>query len=1019
MSFRTNYPFDFCLLNSKEEDVFYLEDKVEGVTLKVTNQLKASMQFSASGEKADANNYHFALKFRPDVLSDRKKGEQAVGEWKISDAVPDAQGCSVLYMLFAGAAPLICESKSSIEIKFLVDINGSKGSRTTNVELLGKNISAGDIQLEDSNRQINWTLINHRGKSGLPLQLSFKDADTILNDGVTRNSLSLRISNTNKSDADGDKAIEFNENSRILFFFDPNQNSTASALANADAVQRIGIEEKSPSGSVHFNVVPPSGQEALPVWRFMVADSAGLRLLPMISGGSGTGVLTRPIPAQIKVTNARAGKLTSKADNCVNGRLVTEGDLLFTVDNQKIFVPITGKFIQTIDKDKFAVDKLLDGYCQVGYIKSFLGVQNDRAADMPDNITYVDFLFTNIITNYITGKTRLSVRLENIPGYWDETFVLHIDKQPMIFQDQNVGIGTNTPAQKLQITVNKSGLNFPLLLSNLNGTEGNGNAVGLGFINEANGNWVKSAIVHERVAGYGVGSLKFLVNNDVNSNSVTLADARMTIASNGNVGVNTTSPQINLDVKGTLGVKNDAAWDHMMIHHDGATGYVDAGGAENGLALRVGNTNSGIYGQQPYPEIMRLLPSGNVGIGTANPSRKLQVEGDLQASNFFIKGTHLAYDSQHAVINWGSQSTGNLYFRTLRSQGNINDYRDLAVITSDGRMGVNTNSPQQTLDVIGGIGIRNDAAWDHMMMHHDGATGYIDAGGAENGLAFRVGDTNSGSYWQQGYNEAMRLKANGHVIINGRLGIGNPNPEFPIDVNSWNNVTMQKGFWFLMDGACRDSHNTYSNSVSIRASQGMYCNAYYCFSDERIKEEIVTVDSQAALELLNKLVVKNYYYKDYVAQGSGLKRGFVAQEVEKNIPEAVSITKDFTPNIYSLPEKVVRVNGLLTISLKKAHELSTGDRVRIITEGNGVQDVHVNVADELNFTVNDWTFSEERLFIYGKEVDDFRTLDYDYIFCTGISAIQALSKQVDTLTQQLRQQENRLERLEALVARPD
>jgi hypothetical protein len=1017
MGFRTNYPFDFCLLNSKEEDLFYLEDKVEGVTLKITNQLAAPIQLNMLGAKPDASNYHFALKFRPEVLNDNKKEEQAFGDWKISGAVIDAQGCSTIYLLYAGATPVVCESKGNIDIKFLVDINGSKGSRTTNVELLGKNITAGDVLFEDSVRQINWTLINHRGKSGLPLQLSFKDADTILNDGTSRNSLRLRISNTNKSDADMDKAIEFTENSKIIFFFDPNQNSTAAALANADAIQRIIVKEDAPFDT-HFKGASPSGQEPLPVWTFTVADNAGLLLLPMINS-SDTGLLTRPIPAQIKVSNVSTGVLTSKSENCVNGRLVNEGELLFTIDDRKVYVPITGKFIQTIDKDRFAVGNIIKRDSQIGYIKSSLGVLNDKAAGLPDSITFIDFSFNNIITNYITGKTRLSVRLENIPGYWDETFVLHIDKQPMVFQDQNVGIGTNNPAQKLEITVNNNGLNIPLLLSNLNGTAGNGNAVGVGFINEAEGSWVKAAIVHERLGSYGTGSLKFLVNSAGNTTPATLADARMTITSNGDIGIGTTNPspgrklevngnlqasscfikgshlvydnqhatidwgsqstgnlyfrtlqnqgnpdvyrdlavitsegrmgintvepQQTLDVVGSIGIRNAAAWDHMTIHHDGTTGYVSAGGAENGLALRVGNTNSGSYGQQPYPEIMRLLPNGNVGIGTTDPRKKLQVDGDLQAGNYFIKGTHLVYDSYDAVIDWGNQSTGNLYFRTLANQGDPNGYRDLAIITSGG-----------------------------------------------------------------------------NLLVNGRIGIGNHNPEYPLHIDSWNFAHMTQGFWFLMqEHGCRTSGGTYDNSVAIKVSTAMYSQAYYCYSDERIKEEITTADGAQSLALLNKLVVKNYYYKDFITHGPELKKGFIAQEVEKIIPEAVVKNKDFAPGIYAVPANATLADGLLTISLKKAHELSTGDRVRIITEGNGVQDIVVDVRDELTFTVGEWAFSEEHLFIYGKEVDDFRTLDYDYVFCTGISAIQELSKQVDTLTQQLRQQEARLQRLEALLSKAE
>ena len=1023
MSFRANYPFDFYLLNSRDEDVFYLEDKVEGVTLNIVNQLAVPIQLSPSSAEATKDAYHFALKFRPEVLTTLKNTKQGSGDWKISSAVLDEQGCSVLYLLYTGTKPLICESKDSIEIKFSVDINGGKGTRTTNVELLGRNINADTTPLADFTRQINWTLINHRGKSGMPIQLSFKDADTILNDG-TPNSLRLRLVNTDKITADNDNAITFTENSKILFFFEPNANSTASSLASADSISAITIIENPPSEKNYLHAdSKPSKGNPLPVWSFTAAAKSGLKLLPMV-GDSSTGSLVRSTPPQVKVTTINSGLLTYKTSS---GRLVQEGEKLFTIDDRDILASISGKLqLATDARNQLSIGSPLAGDMQLGYIQSSVGVQNDKTPDAPDNITYLDFAIDNIITDYITGKTKLSVRLENIPGYWDETFILYIDKQPLIFQKQNIGIGTNAPAQKLQVVVNNAGLNVPLLLSNLNGAENRSNAVGVGFLNEANGNWYKAAVVHERTNSYGVGSLKFLVSNEANTNPVTLAHARLTIASNGKTGINTSAPEQTLDVVGSFGIRNSAAWDHMSLHHDGYTGFIDAGGADNGLSLRVGNGATGSYGGQAYNEAMLLKPNGQVvingslGIGTANPSKKLEVNGDLQAGNYFIKGTHLVYDSQHAVIDWGSQGSGNLYFRSLPNQGNIGNSRDVAVITGDGKMGVNTNAPQQTLDVVGSFGIRNGAAWDHMLFYHDGVTGCIAAGGAEGGLSLRVGDTNSGTYGQQAYNEAMLLKADRNVIINnGRLGIGNSNPEFPLDINSFANTWMGEGTMFLhQQYECRRSGSGYNNSVAIRVSSSVYSKAFYCYSDERIKENITAANGKADLEALNKLAVKHYYCKDFIAQGSGLKKGFIAQEVEKIIPEAVATSKDFTPGIYALPTQTTLTDGQLTLSMQQAHQLSTGDRVRIVTHGSGAQDVPVRVLDELTFAVEDWTFPTERLFVYGKEVEDFRALDYDYVFCTGISAMQELSRQVDTLTQQLRQQEARLQRLEALLALP-
>jgi hypothetical protein len=52
----------------------------------------------------------------------------------------------------------------------------------------------------------------------------------------------------------------------------------------------------------------------------------------------------------------------------------------------------------------------------------------------------------------VFGQTNLYLRYENIPGYWDGTFVCTIEKAPIIFdKDGKVGIGTSTPEAKLQV----------------------------------------------------------------------------------------------------------------------------------------------------------------------------------------------------------------------------------------------------------------------------------------------------------------------------------------------------------------------------------------------------------------------------------------------------------------------------------------------------------------------------------------------------------------------------------------
>ncbi|OWP83835.1 hypothetical protein BWK59_08475 [Flavobacterium davisii] len=105
-------------------------------------------------------------------------------------------------------------------------------------------------------------------------------------------------------------------------------------------------------------------------------------------------------------------------------------------------------------------------------------------------------------------------------------------------------------------------------------------------------------------------------------------------------------------------------------------------------------------------------------------------------------------------------------------------------VTSAGNVGIGSNSPLSKLQVnnggaaVSGISVRALADWDAVSISHDGNTGYINAAGVENGLAFRTNSTGSGDYLSNAYTERMRL------LNNGNLGIGTDSPAARLDVSA-------------------------------------------------------------------------------------------------------------------------------------------------------------------------------------------------------------------------------------------
>jgi len=253
---------------------------------------------------------------------------------------------------------------------------------------------------------------------------------------------------------------------------------------------------------------------------------------------------------------------------------------------------------------------------------------------------------------------------------------------------------------------------------------------------------------------------------------------------------------------------------------------------------------------------------------------------------------------------------------------------------------------------------------------------------------------------------------NDWVNINGRLGIGTSSPSCPLEINGYELFSTTYGY-------LNPSGNTGATSgtgigYSIITSNTIQAPEFHAVSDERIKTNFSLSNAKSDLAIIKQIKVTNYSHIDTVTNGSAMKKGFIAQQVESVFPQAVNQSSNFIPNIYSLSTQIIEdeTAAQMTISVIDSHQLAKGDHVRLIS-ANGLLELEVLATPSATqFTIETVKDLGEQVFVYGKEVHDFRAIDYDRIFTTGIGAIQELSKQNDELKSETLELKTRLDKLE-------
>jgi hypothetical protein len=256
---------------------------------------------------------------------------------------------------------------------------------------------------------------------------------------------------------------------------------------------------------------------------------------------------------------------------------------------------------------------------------------------------------------------------------------------------------------------------------------------------------------------------------------------------------------------------------------------------------------------------------------------------------------------------------------------------------------------------------------------------------------------------------ARDISLGGNLFAN-RIGIaiGGNTPLAALDIGIGPSVTSSVLNTYFNSGfaANTTTHNTavaITNNFSINARGSInvvgniLAGSTSVSSDERIKTNIIDINTTNAIQLLRRLEPKQFNYKDTVFQGSRTTYGFIAQEVEKVIDQAVSKTTKYIPNIYELCP-VVQGNVIILQNTSTRNFVQTDNEVislKLFDKNNTeILTTVENIIDDKRFNISK-ILDNEKVFVYGQEVKDFRVLNNDLIFTITTASLKKFDKDLE------------------------
>ena len=478
---------------------------------------------------------------------------------------------------------------------------------------------------------------------------------------------------------------------------------------------------------------------------------------------------------------------------------------------------------------------------------------------------------------------------------------------------------------------------------------------------------------------------------------------------------------INLTNEGMIKTTNDIYCNDLRL----SSGDIYSNGH-----LYLHPTGNNIYLKPGGIETMKLQSNGRVGIGVS-PTEALDVNGNIKCTGTVTAGTFsgsihasnisgtissansAGYATNLTVTNSGaSGSTHYVLFASGYTGGNysIRGYSSLYYTPSN-----------NTLNCIA-----------YYAKHSTAGHSLVDTGSSQTLSNKQFAHSNAGVVYFHGWKKVSSFTHSG--TTSSSIGnIHNNTSLWSYDAAQFSNDSAVHQYGDVDPPAASTPSSWYMSSyLSAKFDYGIYVGDGFVFvaCDKRNKHLINEINDSKALDIIKKINVYTYYFKDKFGKPTGLQYDVLAQEVQEHFPGATITETDYLSNIVAKVEvKYINTedNKFKMILETPIEEIKTNKNVRFY--GYMKENTKENIYDilDLECIENNNTFIIEKKYDYiiciGTQEDDVLSVNKQALFSLCHSAIQELDKRqiadkerITNLETANQQQQTKIDTLETEIS---